>query len=417
MAPPRWLAPWKDDPHSPAIYHVINRVVDRRFAFGDEEKEKFKMFMRMVEDFSGCQVLSYCVMSNHFHILLEVAPMIRAVRLRDGLEVELSASLRVQEERAKELGPGVSPTDLPKVGVVLEEKEFFQRLKDLYSDAVIGEIEMELAKAREAEHWAEVSHIFERYTYRMNDLSQFMKNLLQRFTRWFNRSEDRCGRLWEERFKSVIVEDGFAARTVAAYIDLNPVRAGIVTDPAKYRWSSYAEALAGGKKAQARLVRAIERRVQRKEKEEGRKSSKSAEAGRIQSIATGARKWAQGGLGKEYRKLLLNAGQEVTLNAKMVKKGISQKQAKKELATLAGQDSSEPSAKKSSDRAISKVIQHRIRYFSDGVVIGSKDFVDTFFKASRKRFGPKRTSGARKPRGSLSPLKNKLYSVRDFQEP
>ena len=107
--------------------------------------------------------------------------MIRAVRLRDGREVELSASLRAQEERAKKLGPGVSPIDLPEIGIVLEEKEFFQRLKALYSDAAIGEIEKELLRAREAKHWAEVSRIFERYTYRMNDLSQFMKNLLQRF--------------------------------------------------------------------------------------------------------------------------------------------------------------------------------------------------------------------------------------------
>ena len=40
-------------------------------------------------------------------------------------------------------------------------------------------------------------------------------------------------------------------------------------------------------------------------------------------------KWAQGGLGKEYRKILLNAGQEVVLNAKVVKKGMPQKQAEK----------------------------------------------------------------------------------------
>ncbi|MEO8615267.1 MAG: transposase, partial [Luteolibacter sp.] len=56
----------------PAIYHCISRVVDRRFVFGDEEREHFRMFMRMQENFSGCRVLSYCVMSNHFHILLEV---------------------------------------------------------------------------------------------------------------------------------------------------------------------------------------------------------------------------------------------------------------------------------------------------------------------------------------------------------
>jgi hypothetical protein len=62
-------------------------------------------------------------------------------------------------------------------------------------------------------------------------------------------------------FKSVIVESGIAARTIAAYIDLNPVRAGMVTDPAEYRWSSYGEAVGGGtkgngKKAREGLVRA-----------------------------------------------------------------------------------------------------------------------------------------------------------------
>ncbi len=59
----------------PAIYHVVSRVVDRRFVFGDVEREHFRMLMRMQENFSGCRVLSYCIMSNHFHILLEVPPM------------------------------------------------------------------------------------------------------------------------------------------------------------------------------------------------------------------------------------------------------------------------------------------------------------------------------------------------------
>lgn len=408
MAQPRWLDPEKDDPRSPSIYHVINRVVDRRFAFGDEEKEKFKMFMRMAENFSGCQVLSYCVMSNHFHILLEVAPMIRAVRLRDGHEVELSAALRAQEERAKELGPRVSPADLPEIGIVLEEKEFFQRLKALYSDAAIGGIEKDLQRAREVEHWAEVSRIFERYTYRMNDLSQFMKNLLQRFTRWFNRSQDRSGRLWEERFKSVIVEDGTASRTVAAYIDLNPVRAGIVEDPAEYRWSSYGEAMGGGKKARAGLVRALGMG-------KGMRTGTSNAQGATSNIGvqSAARAWAQGGIGKEYRRLLLRAGQEVVLKAKVVKKGMSKEKAEKELAAL---EKSHGGASKG-DLAISKVIQHRIRYFSDGVVIGSKGFVDSFFHKSKHRFGPNRTTGARKPRGALSPLKNQLTTIRDFQGP
>ena len=57
------------------MYHCISRVVDRRFVLKDEERERFRMLMRMQENFSGCRVMAYCVMSNHFHVLLEVPPM------------------------------------------------------------------------------------------------------------------------------------------------------------------------------------------------------------------------------------------------------------------------------------------------------------------------------------------------------
>ncbi len=57
-----------------AIYHVVSRVVDRRFVLGTEQKEHFRMLMRMYERFSGCRVLSHCFMTNHFHLLLEVPP-------------------------------------------------------------------------------------------------------------------------------------------------------------------------------------------------------------------------------------------------------------------------------------------------------------------------------------------------------
>ncbi len=43
----------------PVIYHCISRVVERRFAFGPDEKEKLRTFMRMYENFSGNRVLSY----------------------------------------------------------------------------------------------------------------------------------------------------------------------------------------------------------------------------------------------------------------------------------------------------------------------------------------------------------------------
>jgi putative transposase len=84
---------------------------------------------------------------------------------------------------------------------------------------------------------------------RMLDLSEAMKTLKQRFTMWFNRRHGRVGTLWESRFKSVLVEGEVETLTkVAAYVDLNAVRAGMVTDPKDYRWCGYAEVLGASTK-------------------------------------------------------------------------------------------------------------------------------------------------------------------------
>jgi putative transposase len=174
-----------------------SRVVERRFAFGPEDKEKFRTLMRMQEKFTGCRVLSYCLMCNHFHILLEVPPM-------------------------------------PEAGIA--DAELLTRLAGIYNETFVAAVAKELEDAPKAEYAKPegleeaVAAIHKRFTYRMQDLGEFMKGLLQRFTQWFNRTQSRTGRLWEDRYKSVIVEDGVAAKTIAAYIDLNPVRAGMVQE-------------------------------------------------------------------------------------------------------------------------------------------------------------------------------------------
>ncbi|MEY4246190.1 MAG: Transposase like, partial [Verrucomicrobiota bacterium] len=71
----RWLAEWRKAARKPVLYHVISRVVDRRFVLGTEEKEKFRTLMRMQEHFTECRAISYCLMDNHFHLMLEVPPM------------------------------------------------------------------------------------------------------------------------------------------------------------------------------------------------------------------------------------------------------------------------------------------------------------------------------------------------------
>src|SRR5210317_1433631 len=91
MARARFLAPWhqpdllaalEEEGRSveelralkgkPAIYHCLSRVVDRRFVLGEAEKDQFVRYMRLYERFCQVRVLTFCVMSNHFHILLEV---------------------------------------------------------------------------------------------------------------------------------------------------------------------------------------------------------------------------------------------------------------------------------------------------------------------------------------------------------
>ena len=51
MSSKRFLSPWKNSSEKPVIYHCVSRVVDRRFVLKEEEREKFRMFMRMVENF------------------------------------------------------------------------------------------------------------------------------------------------------------------------------------------------------------------------------------------------------------------------------------------------------------------------------------------------------------------------------
>ena len=360
MRKARWLAEWRKSAGKPVFYHVISRVVDRRFAFGREEKEKFRALMRLQEKFTGCRVVSYCLMCNHFHLLLEVPPM-------------------------------------PPGGI--SDDALLKRLAAIYSEPFVIGVAKELADAKEAVYSNEsgpeeaLTAIRKRFTYRMQDLGEFMKGLLQRFTQWFNRVHSRTGRLWEDRFKSVIVEDGVAAKTISAYIDLNPVRAGMVKDPADYRWSSYGEAIGGGSKGNGKTARAGLVRALRAH----------------QGIGADSDLWTSG-VSKEYRILLMagavgKSAERVERDGKSItktlRKGVSKEEAERE---------------KDGEIPLGKLLRCRIRYFSDGAVIGTRSFVDEAFMKSRERFGPKRKTGARRLKGDSEPASGVLWSLRDLRK-
>jgi len=70
-------------------------------------------------------------------------------------------------------------------------------------------------------------------------ISSMMQALGRRYVRYFNYEYKRSGTLWEGRYKSCLIESRTYLLKVYRYIELNPVRAGIVLSPEDYRWSSY----------------------------------------------------------------------------------------------------------------------------------------------------------------------------------
>jgi REP element-mobilizing transposase RayT len=184
------------------------------FLFDDEAKSVFRSMLWNVADFCGVEVLAYCMMSNHFHILL---------RTPSKLELE-QVSREELARRYEHLYANRSPVGMPTPA----------EMRKLLNDDPAGE----------GARWEA------RLKARMGDVSEFMKTLKQRFAVWYNHKHQRFGTLWAERFTSLLVEDTALARqTVAAYIALNPVRAGLVEDASAYRWSSYGDAIKGNDRA------------------------------------------------------------------------------------------------------------------------------------------------------------------------
>ncbi|KGK43358.1 lipoprotein [Nitrincola sp. A-D6] len=72
-----------------------------------------------------------------------------------------------------------------------------------------------------------------------HQLSVFMQSMTNRYVRYFNSSRERTGTIWEGRFKSCLVDSDHYLFTLYKYIEMNPIKAGMVIDPKEYPWSSY----------------------------------------------------------------------------------------------------------------------------------------------------------------------------------
>ncbi|TRZ49133.1 transposase [bacterium] len=70
-------------------------------------------------------------------------------------------------------------------------------------------------------------------------LPRIMQGLTQTYTTWFNNKYKKVGHLWQGRFKSMVVQKDNYFIECVYYVEANPVRAGLVSSPADYAWSSY----------------------------------------------------------------------------------------------------------------------------------------------------------------------------------
>lgn len=327
--------------HQVAYYHCVSRVVDRTFRLREQEREMFVGLMRMYEEFGQLRVVTYCVLANHFHVLVEVPRR-----------------------------PQVMPSEQEVLGIV----------RKAFGRAAAWRLQEELEHFHKIGAHAEAQKIIDGLTARMWDVSAFMKSLKQRFTQWFNKCQKRKGTLWEERFRSTLVEGGgVALAMVAAYVDLNPVRARLVRDPKDYRWCGYAAAVAGVKRAREGIEVAVRAHW------EGRK--------------------APYGLLESYRQMMFTWGVKSKVDAEGRTRGAIRQEDYAEVVRSGGK------------LPVAELLRCRVRYFTDGAVIGSKCFVDAMFKSHRRRFGAGRKDGARKVRGLLKVKDDDagLYSMRDLR--
>ena len=342
-----------------AYYHCVSRVVNRDFVLGEDEKDKLVEYMRTYERFGGLRVISYCIMSNHFHILVEVPQRPDAAALPDD------------------------------AGLVA-------KVRSCLGDKLANELEWQLDLHRKQGNTSAAEELREKWFARMWDISAFMKVLKQRFSQWFNGRHARRGTLWEDRYRSVLVEGkGQALRAMAAYIDLNPVRAKISDDPKDYRWCGYAEAVAGGKEAREAVAFLAAINPHGGMKPDGAKATSAKEA---------LRRWRCHLFGipesESRQKNEAAKGDMAAVHRDRIPR-------EKALEVLA----------RGGKLSEADYLRCKVRYFSDGAVIGGKAFVDEMFAALRQRFGPKRKDGARPLRGLAGNAPDeRLFNLRQLRK-
>jgi len=163
-----------------AVYHVMSRTALDGYPLKDVEKDFMLDLIKRLSALYFTEILGFCLMGNHFHILVKMIP----------------------ENR-------------------FTDDDIQKRFEAFFGDS------REFAEGQ-ISYWRE----------KLSSLSEFMREVKVGFARYYNRRHNRRGYFWGDRFKSVIVDKGETLINCLAYIDLNPLRAGLIDRPEDYRWNS-----------------------------------------------------------------------------------------------------------------------------------------------------------------------------------
>ncbi len=305
--------------NGPATYHVMSKAHESRYFFGEREKNYMYNLMMRLTEFTGCEIRTYAFLDNHFHVLLHVPQQID-----------------------------------------ISDDEVKRRARILYGKKKYAIMEQSWDLWEKKGQGFKVKDQLNKFRVRMYNLSEFMKTFKQRLSIYYNHHHEHVskGTLWLDRFKSVLVEENEnALLTVAAYIDLNPVRAGIVKDPKDYHWSGYAEAVSKRGLARSGLCKLF-----------------------LGSILTEKK------LLSEYRQNLYCDGacRHNEFTGQVSKPGF-----RRDVVDKVLEDEGELS--------LPELLRCRIRYFSDGLIIGRKLFVEDVMDNNRDYFSSlRRKRGAKK---------------------
>ena len=265
-------------PDKSTVYHVISRSALSGFPLSAADKDHLVFLLRKQSKLFFVDVLGFCMMGNHVHLALRVHPesSVDDAQIRERLETHRG------------------------------------------EDAFISTKDIEMGRKR------------------LCSLSEFMRTFKQSFSWYFNKKHNRKGYFWGDRYKSVIVEQGRTLINLLAYIDLNPIRAGIVKRPEDYRWAGLGYLIQTGNRDS------------------------------LISLDLGLPEWNDGEIVdviRRYRRFVYETGATDTGKGKPM-------------------DSSVVKKEKAKDYRLTRIelFAQRCRYFTDSGIIGSKEFVASAFQ-------------------------------------